>query len=326
MNRATSSFQTRMSLTVGTPEFECVNNFPWFRFYGYRLNDPNVQRLSGNLFKAWINFMCVASNNPVRGALPGIADVAYRLRITPARADDLLRELVAAQLFEWRDGVAYACKWEDEQYDSDSSTARVQKFRLKRAPPVSSTVTGNVSETLHETNKSRTEQSRTEEGIRKHLATEVAKTKRTKSPKYTPEFEEFWRGSTQRGSKLEAFSEWTKLMPDSDLRRDIAAGMEAWRQSEQWQDPEFQPHVRRWLKGRGWEAVVPEKRSKSRDYSIPEMLPHDVLHVCTVCPEGRHDWTCEDPASCPRSQEAPCREFFRRQAAGEFRQAKGASA
>ena len=82
-------------------------------------------------------------------------------------------------------------------------------------------------------------------------------------PKYSDQFLGFWNLSTKRGSKLEAFLEFKKLrignpdVPDPVLLQSILAGMEAWKQSEQWQDETKQPHICRWLKRRGWEEIVP---------------------------------------------------------------------
>jgi hypothetical protein len=44
----------------------------WFRFYDDALNDPKVQKLSGDLFKAWVNILCLASKHG--GELPAVND------------------------------------------------------------------------------------------------------------------------------------------------------------------------------------------------------------------------------------------------------------
>jgi hypothetical protein len=73
-------------------------------------------------------------------------------------------------------------------------------------------------------------------------------------PKYTPEFEAFWNGSTKRGSKFKASKLWEKLRGEADA---ITAGMQAWQKSEQWQNETKQPHITTWLGRRGWEEIIP---------------------------------------------------------------------
>src|SRR5260370_12837105 len=58
---------------------------PWLRLYVSVLNCPKVQRLPAPLFKHWINLLCVARSQD--GILPGIADIAFALRIDVAEAE-----------------------------------------------------------------------------------------------------------------------------------------------------------------------------------------------------------------------------------------------
>jgi uncharacterized protein YdaU (DUF1376 family) len=94
-------------------------------------------------------------------------------------------------------------------------------------------------------------------GEGKPLATVVA----GKVPKYTPAFELFWKDSTMRGSKQEAFTVWKKLAPGPELWGEIMSGMLNWMRSDQWQDETKQPHICRWLKRRGWEEIVPRGKA-----------------------------------------------------------------
>lgn len=78
------------------------------------------------------------------------------------------------------------------------------------------------------------------------------------APSELPEFQDFWDGSTRRGSRKEALAEWRRIDFKERLSGVIVAGMKAWMLSEQWQDESKQPHVHRWLKRRGWEEIVPK--------------------------------------------------------------------
>jgi len=55
----------------------------WFRFYADALNDPKVQSMDGDSFKAWVNLLCVTlqcNGEVVTG------DVAFYLRVTEPQA------------------------------------------------------------------------------------------------------------------------------------------------------------------------------------------------------------------------------------------------
>lgn len=102
----------------------------WFRVYEEVVNDPKVQRLGDELFKTWINLLCLGSANG--GKLPSVEDMAYALRLDEAEMQRRLELLAAAELFERRRGVWMPHNWDGRQYKSDCSTERVTKYRDAR--------------------------------------------------------------------------------------------------------------------------------------------------------------------------------------------------
>lgn len=108
----------------------------WFRMYDELLDDPKVQRLSGDDFKAWVNILCLASR--ADGSLPTVSDIAFALRLDPKKADSMFRRLTDAGLIAEVDGVSKPNKWDARQYKSDVSTGRVKRFR-ERSKGVSET-------------------------------------------------------------------------------------------------------------------------------------------------------------------------------------------
>ncbi len=114
-------------------------------------------------------------------------------------------------------------------------------------------------------------------------------------PKYTSAFENFWQGSTRRGSKIEAFREWKKLgtFPQGELTK-LFEGMIAWKASDQWQDETKQPHICRWLKRRGWEEEVPRSHRPilSQDIGQHQSAGLHPPHTCSFC-GSLHEWECE---------------------------------
>lgn len=134
----------------------------WFRFYHGALDDPKVQRLPPVLFKHWVNVLCLASLGTPRGRLPGIEAVAFRLRLTPPKTEEVIGELVSAGLVD-RDiaGGFSIHNWSGRQRASDDVAERQRRHRGN------ATSNGDVTlqEPLHVTPKSlsrATEQNRTD--------------------------------------------------------------------------------------------------------------------------------------------------------------------
>jgi hypothetical protein len=92
------------------------------------------------LFRAWINLLCIASQND--GALPKIKELAFLLRIRPAKATVVVGHLRGAGLLDEIDGRIVPHNWKGRQYQSDNSTPRVQRFRKAKR---------NVSDAVSET-------------------------------------------------------------------------------------------------------------------------------------------------------------------------------
>lgn len=113
----------------------------WFRAYSEALDDPKVQRLHPNLFKAWFNLLCLACEG--NGHLPSDDDIAFRLRISVQDAKQHVDELILAGLIDLEtSGARKPHNWETRQFVSDTSTERVRKHRETKKKKAC-----NVSET-----------------------------------------------------------------------------------------------------------------------------------------------------------------------------------
>lgn len=127
----------------------------WFRFYSDTLNHPKAQKLPGDLFKIWVNILCIAADN--EGVLPEPEDLAFALRATLHDVLHVTKTLIEADLLtvtKNQYGETLSPKnWRERQYKSDSSTERVQRHREKQK-----TVTKTVTETPPEQSRADTEQ------------------------------------------------------------------------------------------------------------------------------------------------------------------------
>lgn len=112
----------------------------WLRLYDDTINDPKILKLPEAMRWHWIAMLCVASKN--EGNLPHLDDIAIQLRVTAAKATEILTALVKAGLLDKLETGFTPHNWNGRQYKSDVSTDRVKRFRNGKR---------NVSETPSET-------------------------------------------------------------------------------------------------------------------------------------------------------------------------------
>src|SRR5579875_2028047 len=108
----------------------------WFRFYAGVLNDRKVQTMPPELFKLWVNLLCIANDGTPRGHIDGDLDgLAWDLRMAPEEVQSGLKRLVAAGLIE-PDGDGYVPhNWAARQPARDDTAARVREHRSRYADP-----------------------------------------------------------------------------------------------------------------------------------------------------------------------------------------------
>lgn len=120
---------------------------PWFRLYTEFASDPKVQLLDETLQRRFVMLMCLAG----AGVTPtnSVSEVDFLLRIGVSECERTRSILVSKGLIDehW-----FPKKWTKRQFESDSSTGRVKRFRQRQKG-----VTDDVTETASE--QSRTEQS-----------------------------------------------------------------------------------------------------------------------------------------------------------------------
>lgn len=115
----------------------------WFRFYSEALDDPKVQLLPPELFKVWVNLLCLANQSKERGQLPPLEECAFRLRLS----DDDMRSAIAALAerglldFDGDGTSAGPHNWNGRQADSDNVAERVRRHRAQRSGNDASNVT-----------------------------------------------------------------------------------------------------------------------------------------------------------------------------------------
>lgn len=182
----------------------------WFRMHAEALDDPKVQRLSGDLFKLFINTLCLACKYD--GVLPSVEDCSFAFRLPLHETKSAFHDLEKVGLLV-TDGETFQVKnWKKRQFKSDTSTIRVKRYRERYR---------NVTETAPDTEQNRadTESKKVSKsrGTRLSLDALPAEWKLfciAERPDLDPEetfriFTDHWRALPgQRGCKLDWEGTW----------------------------------------------------------------------------------------------------------------------
>lgn len=101
----------------------------WFRMYSDLIHKRKIQRLPAQVFKDWVNILCVANEAHPRGTIKDIADVSYQLRIRPKKASDMVTRLHAYGLLDSTPDGYKVHDWDEYQPSSDDAAARMSRKR-----------------------------------------------------------------------------------------------------------------------------------------------------------------------------------------------------
>ena len=221
----------------------------WFRFYSEAAHDPKVQNLKPDLFKAWVNLLCLASQSS--GDIPSIQEVAYHLRSTTEKASKYLETLESVGLLDRHNDSLRPHNWDKRQFKSDTARDRMRLSRLRHSEV---TVTPRVRD------QNRTEQNRTD--------TEQNRTERvTPENGYDPltgwaRFEQEYPGEVipDRDCRV-----WLSIITTAEDEKTLWRNLPTWKLSRKWQDG-FIPSAQNFLFDGHWKVCPREpvivRRSK----------------------------------------------------------------
>lgn len=102
----------------------------WFRFYHEAYRNPKVQDMRPELFKFWVNFLCLASESEVRGTVPSEGHVRRALGLGKGTVERYCRELVNLDLLIRRNtGALTPHDWDKLQPEGDDAARRKRRQR-----------------------------------------------------------------------------------------------------------------------------------------------------------------------------------------------------
>lgn len=221
----------------------------WFRFYEGALDDPKVQRLPPELFKAWVNILCLASRND--GTLPCIEDIAFGLRLTEAEAVSLINALANADLLDDVDGKLEPHNWRERQFKSDNcdptNAARQKRYRdTHKTVTVTDDRNGKDTVTVTPTRAEQI-QNRTEEDSSSSLRSDWPSDFR----------EQFWNLYPRKVGKVSALRKLEAVRKKGDVPfARILGAVKAYSATA---DPQFTAHPTTWLAQGRWDDELPAK-------------------------------------------------------------------
>lgn len=137
---------------------------PWFRLYSEFVSDPKVQLLAFEDQRHFVALLCLKCNGTLDTSSVSQDHherlIAKAIGLDPISAIEVKRRLMEVGLIEqdWTPS-----KWDSRQYESDSSAARMHKWREKKKAVTSHDRHGDVTVTAK--NRADTEQNK-EEALR----------------------------------------------------------------------------------------------------------------------------------------------------------------
>lgn len=118
----------------------------WFRFYTGVVDDPKAQMLAPDLFKHWVNVLCIAAEND--GELPSLSAIAFKLRLAEPKAAGVLAKLCSFGLLDKTEKGFKPHNWDGRQYKSDTAdetaVERMRRYRDRKRNNRNAAVTVTV--------------------------------------------------------------------------------------------------------------------------------------------------------------------------------------
>lgn len=248
----------------------------WFRVYDDVLDDPKVQHLEPELFKVWVNLLCVASKCGDR--LPPLKEIAFRLRLPETDVTRFMKHLNLAGLID--DGidsnVIVLHNWKQRQALQQRSTERVRKWREnKRKERFKKS--GNANETpmkhvkrKHVTMIETSIEREKEREIKKENNTKEKKSRRNGFTNDDPEFSAFYLAYPRHEGRGQARRAYQSARAKASAETLLTAAQHAAKLYAA-TEKRFIPMPATWLNGERW-ADQPSKNSGAEPRDWRETL------------------------------------------------------
>jgi len=228
-----------------------MSSAPWFRLYHRMIDDEKMRLLAFEDRWHFIAILCLKADGLLDEEDSTLKQrkIAVKLGVQLRELDEIKRRLSEVGLV---DDDMQPIAWDDLQYKSDTSTARVRKYREKTKPKQSETkcnVSRNVSVTAQDTD--------TDTDITSSLRSDVSV-----KPDFETEFEQqFWPIFPRRAGKGQALKAFKAARKRVELSL-ILDGARRYADERRGENPEYTKHPATWLNGQCW-----------TDEPVPKFVP-----------------------------------------------------
>jgi len=211
----------------------------WLRLYDDTINDPKILKLPEATRWHWIAMLCIASKN--YGALPALDDISIQLRVTAAKATEIIAALVKAGLLDKTETGFEPHNWNGRQYKSDVSTERVKRFRNAQR-----NVSSAVSETACSVSVSDSVSVSSSEKEKEEKKVSL------RSDDWPKDYgDRFWQAYPRKTEKLSAMKKLATIRKSGIVTfADLMAGVK--RYAAVGTEPQYTKHPTTWLNAGCW--------------------------------------------------------------------------
>jgi hypothetical protein len=237
----------------------------WFRFYDTALDDPKVQRLTPDIFKAWVNILCLASRN--EGILPSMHDIAFALRLPDHQADTIIMALIEAGLLEDNQGDLIPHNWHKRQFLDRTNAQRQRRYRERLKVETSRNAVTNDHDNVTITSQDTDTDTDTDSSLRSESKSKI---KLKKNSEGDADFAAFWIAYPRKTAKEAGRKAWVAATKRATAG-EIMAGLSRYSFST---DPQFIPHPATWLNQHRW---ADETASSNADEPRKELTHEEQL-------------------------------------------------
>jgi hypothetical protein len=201
---------------------------PWVRVYVTMPSDRRVRKLPVAARWAWVVCLTVARKSKMAGYLlldEGIvmddADLADLANITEAEAKAAMESFREMEWVVDRNDLPYIDGWERKQFESDTSTERVRRYRERKAAGQSKETLQKRSSSVSVTAPDTDNRDREQKG-QDTLSPAATPVEKSKKNEYTPEFEALYAIYPRKVGKLPAFKAYKTRLKEKSLTHERA--------------------------------------------------------------------------------------------------------
>jgi hypothetical protein len=249
----------------------------WFRFYSGVVDDPKAQMLPPELFKFWVNMLCLAAKHD--GALPPLPVTAFALRVTEAKASEVILRLHSAALLDKTEDGFKPHNWDFRQFKGDKVDAtnadRQRRFREKHRAGKSES---NEDSNANSNGVTPVTAKRPEYRVQN---TETDKKKDTplRSDDWPDDYgDQFWKAYPRKTEKLSAMKKLATLRKSGIVTfADLIAGVKRYAAATSNTEPKYVKQPPTWLNAGCWADEIQTGGSGGQGTRNTHKTGHDAM-------------------------------------------------